>query len=377
MSTPLAVDPVLRWVGGKRGLAREILAGVESFWGAAFLDGAVEYHEPFVGGAAVFFALRSRHGLEFRAHLSDRNPELANFYRELRDRPEELCAIASAWSVDLATFDRVCRDFPGFAPRSATRSAARTLYLNRTAFNGLYRLGPGGFNVPFGDRPPGFPVVDRPAIEAASIALRGTQISDCSFEDAPAPKPGDVVYFDPPYAKASLSSGSFANYDGEEFRFADHERLHDHALELASRGVRVVLSNSDTPWTRDLYSDAHVRLVSARRSIGTWSQKSEKRAGELLVFAGPGVEPGRSSDPFPELAAKRGSSFVRLDPAAVKARLSLHPEVRVEWLDPFGKWAIYPGRRLSIAEPVFVADDQLDDPVFVQRFRSRVLRTLL
>ena len=376
MGYPVVAEPFVRWVGGKRGLAREILAGIEFFWGPDVLSDAT-YHEPFLGGGAVFFALRTRHGLGFRACLSDRNPEIANLYREVRDRPAEVAAIAEGWRVERATYERLCREFRGFGPRTATWSAARTLYLNRCAFNGLYRVGPNGFNVPFGDRPAHFPPVDRRALESATAALRGVQIADCDFRDAPPPRPGDLVYLDPPYALLSSHAGSFTDYDGGGFSFRDHERLHDHVVGLAEFGVRVVASNADTPWIRDLYSDTHLRFITARRSVGVWSDSSARRADEVLVFAGPGIVPGRSEGEFPTLAAKSDSGFVRLEPDAVRARLGLHSEVRVEWLAEFGRWAIYPHRRIPIAEVVFVGDDQLDDPEFVRRYRSRVLRTVL
>lgn len=346
---------------------------MERWWGTSLLERG-SYHEPFLGGGAVFFALRSRHGADFRSQLSDRNPEIANLFREVRDHLEELIAVASGWPVDRKTYEWVAREHRGYAPRHAIWSAARTLYLNRCAFNGVYRFGPNGFNVPWGERPPGFPVCDRQVLAAAALALRNSAISDCSFEDAPAPAAGDLVYVDPPYVRASRST--FAVYDGEEFSTADHERLAEWFFELAERGVRVVASNSDGPWVRDLYSRGFVRFVSARRSVGA-KTGGEARADEVLVFAGPGVEPGRSDEPFPTLAPLRDRTFVRLDPSEVRARLGLHEEVRVEWFDEFAKWAIYPSRRIPISGTVYVADDQLDDPEFVRQYRSRVLRTIL
>lgn len=265
--------PVLKWAGGKGQLLERYHGYLPSSFGT--------YHEPFVGGAALFFDLRRR-GLLTRALLSDSNDELLNLYRVLRDDVEalvrELRQAAFAYESDAYY---AVRDWePDRLPR--VRRAARTVYLNRTGFNGLYRLNRSGrFNVPFGRHVN--PKICQPrALRDASAALDLAELSTCDFEVAcRRAQAGDLVYLDPPYHPLGKTA-LFTSYDREGFTAADQERLAATFRSLDARGVKVLLSNSDAPLVHELYDEfPHVGLA-ARRSIN--SKGSGRRPiTELLV----------------------------------------------------------------------------------------------
>ncbi len=250
--------PVLKWAGGKTQLLDRILP---------LLPASIEtYFEPFVGGAAIFFAL-ARQGRFRRAVLADRNEELVEVYRALQqDVDGVIRALAKlATAYDEAAYYGV----RAAHPRAIAGRAARLIYLNKTGYNGLYRVNRAGeFNVPFGRhvRPT---ILDEPNLRAASLALRDVKLVVGDFATVSArAKPGDAVYFDPPYLPLSRTS-NFTAYDRHPFEDADHERLATVFGELANRGVTAVLSNSATPRTRALFSDFRVTEVPAGRAINS------------------------------------------------------------------------------------------------------------
>jgi DNA adenine methylase len=259
----------VKWAGGKTRLVPEILA--------RFPDRFGRYHEPFVGGGAVFFALTPR-----SAVLSDVNDELIEAYRALRDAPMEVISALRRHRATEAHFYRVrAQDRAALLPAAA---AARTLYLNRTCFNGLYRVNRRGvFNVPFGryDSPT---LCDPMNLELVSRALAGVELrAEDALTIADRVSRGDLVYFDPPYVPVSRTA-SFTSYAAGGFGPAEQERLADLFTELAARGVHVVLSNSDTPLVRQLYRGHRIAPVYARRSINS---RGDRRGPvrELLITA--------------------------------------------------------------------------------------------
>lgn len=270
------MEPFVKIAGGKRRLAAKIVS--------LFSEGfAGTYHEPFAGGAAIFFALRPR-----KAVLSDMNGALVEAYRAVRDAPSEVWGVLNRLADDEDTYMRVrarnCR------VGSPVRRAAEFLYLNATCFNGLWRVNREGFfNVPYGRRGLSSPVVEVGTLLAASEALRNTPILHEGFDQLMVrgvgrPARGDVVYFDPPYAPVG-EAASFVGYTKEGFGSADQERLATLAEYLRGVGVRVVLSASDTPFVRGLYPARVWKLeeVEVRRSVGA-GPATRKKVGELLIY---------------------------------------------------------------------------------------------
>jgi DNA adenine methylase len=270
------VKPVLKWAGGKRQLLEPIL----SYIGEAFPERIGTYYEPFAGGAAVFFALVAQGKFE-RARLSDKNEDLIRVYRALRDEADlvilELEKLEGRGHSEEAYYE-----VRSWHPKKASARAARLIYLNRTGYNGLYRVNrSGGFNVPYGryKKPR---ILDRVRLLAAAEALQGVELEVEDFEaSCKNAKRGDFVYFDPPYMPVSKTA-SFAEYHSEAFALAEHERLSKTFARLTKKGVSVLLSNSDTPETRSLYADFDTRTVLAKRAINS-DATGRGAVKELLV----------------------------------------------------------------------------------------------
>lgn len=267
---------VLKWAGGKSGLLHEILPRLPPRIGT--------YHEPFLGGGAVFFALAAERRFE-RAVLSDKNPELIHLYTTLRDRTDELVAELERMEAEHSKerYYRV-RDMP-LARLGAVRRAARTVYLNRTGFNGLYRVNARGeFNVPLGSKTGR--ICHEEKLREAARLLAGVELSVQDFGRAlRRVKRGDTVYLDPPYVPLS-ETAHFTAYQPDGFTEADQRRLATAFAALTRRGVHAVLSNSDTPLTRALYAQHELHAIRARRSINS-NGAGRGPVPELLVVNRP------------------------------------------------------------------------------------------
>jgi DNA adenine methylase len=273
----MAARPFVKWAGGKRQLLPEILSRLPG--------GIARYHEPFVGGGAVFFALAGRGLLTpGRARLADINVELVNAYQVVRDRVETLILLLGQFRNEEDFYYEIRAQEP--ARLDPVQRAARLLYLNKTCFNGLFRENrQGRFNVPYGHyRDPQFL---RPNdLRAASRALRGVAIEQSPFEALEAlVEPGDFVYLDPPYAPVSRTA-SFTSYSAGGFDDDAQRRLAAVVTRLGERGVNVLLSNSAVPFTFELYRGLHVETVLAGRAINSRGDRRGK-VPELLVAAGP------------------------------------------------------------------------------------------
>lgn len=270
-------SPFLKWAGGKAHLLPEILARLPRR-----ID---HYFEPFVGGGAVFFALAAE-GRFRRAVLADLNADLVDVWRAVRDRVEEVIAHLEGHRAQHgeAHYYRVRALDP--ARLDPAQRAARIIYLNRTCFNGLYRVNRAGrFNVPFG-RYANPTICDAEGLRLASAALESAEIVRGDFEGIVAgARPGDAVYFDPPYVPVS-STAKFASYDSSSFGRAEHLRLAGVHRALGARGVFSLLSNSDCPYTRELFEGLDVATVRAPRSINSVPSKRGK-VTELLVVSRP------------------------------------------------------------------------------------------
>lgn len=255
----LGARPFLKWAGGKGQLLREIVPRLDR----ALASG--QYHEPFVGGGAVFFEMQRTRRLRGRAVLCDRNPNLVEVYAAVRDEVDELVALLERHKLA----HNVAHYYAARAvtPERPVERAARVVYLNKTCFNGLYRENSKGqFNVPIGKYidPP---ICDEENLRLASSALRDAELRVASFEAVlDHAVAGDLVYFDPPYVPVSATS-SFVAYAKGGFGENDQAQLADVFVALDRRGVRVLLSNSMTPRVQDLYGQFHIDVVMASRSV--------------------------------------------------------------------------------------------------------------
>lgn len=264
-------SPFLKWAGGKG----QLLATYDQFFPASFNN----YCEPFTGGGAVFFHLKNTRAA-FSATLSDLNDELVNCYRVIRDEPDELIARLMKHENSSEYFYWL-RSLDASTLSNAAR-AARLIYLNKTCFNGLYRVNSKGqFNVPFGSyKNPNF--CDRTNLIACSAALKNVDVAHRNFEEVlEHARKGDFVYFDPPYHPLSTTA-NFTSYTKNSFSPADQEKLAKVALKLSKRGCKVMLSNSDTPFIRSIYSQFTINTVYALRAINC---KAEGRGPVAEVVA--------------------------------------------------------------------------------------------
>ncbi|MYA02647.1 MAG: DNA adenine methylase [Chloroflexi bacterium] len=261
--------PFLKWAGGKTSLLPELLRAAP--------DEIETYYEPFVGGGALFFALQAA-GRFKRAVLSDSNRELINAYAQVRDNVDGLVRALSVHqrkyreSEDRAEYYYTIR---GKKLTCSLGGAANLIFLNKTCYNGLYRVNSKGwFNVPHG-RYVNPTICDEGNLRAASEALQGVELRVADFADGPRlAGAGDFVYFDPPYVPLS-ETAYFTSYTAKEFGMVEQERLARTAAELAERGSRVALSNSGHPEVKSMYSSEVFKLeeVHAKRAINSDAKK--------------------------------------------------------------------------------------------------------
>lgn len=271
-ATDLRPRPVLKWAGGKGRLLPELLSRLPGEFGG--------YHEPFIGGGALFFALAGQTRLA-GTHLSDANPALIDVYLALRQDVDGLIAVLRSHRYDRDHYYRVRAQRP--EDLTLAERAARVIYLNKTCYNGLYRENRAGqFNVPFGRyRNP--TICDEPNLRAVSAVLQGVDITCRPFPTVlDAAQPGDFVYFDPPYVPVSATA-NFTAYNRHGFGPDDQRRLRDVFAALAERGVRAMLSNSDTALVRELYAGFRVEQVFAARAVNSKANGRGKVA-EVLVM---------------------------------------------------------------------------------------------
>jgi len=265
----VAAEPFLKWAGGKRNLLSTLTLHFPS------MREVNRYFEPFLGGGAVFFHLQHPNSL-----LSDSNEELIEVYQVVREQVEDLILVLKQHHNEHEYYYKVRSQKPALLSR--VERAARFIFLNRTCYNGLYRVNSRGqFNVPFG-RYKNPLICDTEGLRASSLALRNAHIFVADFEAAVSDAgKDDFVYFDPPYYPLSETS-SFTSYTVQRFAAGEQERLAQVFQALTCRGCRVLLSNSDTPLIRKLYESFATIEVQANRAI---SCKADGRGeiNELLI----------------------------------------------------------------------------------------------
>ncbi|WP_032121107.1 DNA adenine methylase [Clostridium amazonitimonense] len=268
------VTPVVKWVGGKRQLLPEIRKFIPSR--------ITTYYEPFIGGGAVLFDIQPK-----KAVINDVNCELVNLYEVIKDYPDELIEDLKKhkneedYFYQLRELDRVEENY---SKLSNIEKASRIHYLNKTCYNGLFRVNRAGqFNSPFGRyKDPN--IVNEITIRAVSKYLNEANIKFlcCDFEESlKGIKKGAFVYFDPPYDPVSDSS-SFTGYAKGGFNRSEQIRLKQLCDNLNSKGIKFLLSNSSTEFIMDLYRDYNIEIIQAKRAINS---KADERGevDEVLV----------------------------------------------------------------------------------------------
>ncbi|WP_082549112.1 DNA adenine methylase [Rhizobacter sp. Root404] len=267
--------PFLRWAGGKTRLLGALLPFVpEKFR---------NYHEPFLGSGAMFFALRHR---AQTCYLADLNSELVNLWRVIQSEPKAFYEHLRPYQQRQGEDEYyVVRDE---SPDHHLERAARFFYLNQTSWNGLWRENKWGvFNVPWGARQ--FRGIDADVLANASLVLENVEIRELDFREAAKDaQKGDFIYFDPPYLPISDTS-KFAGYNGTRFRKHDLEELADLCKHLTKRSVHWMVSNRDNEHIREIFSHATVVPFTTRRSVAAQNKRhvQPKDSPEVVVVGGP------------------------------------------------------------------------------------------
>jgi DNA adenine methylase len=275
------IYPFVKWAGGKTQLLQQLYALVPAQFN--------RYFEPFLGGGALFFYLISMKSGKFIAYLSDINSELINSYTVVKNNTEELIDLLKKHEIEYqkspSEYYYQLRDIN--RPRNDIEKAARFIALNRTCYNGLYRVNSKGlFNVPWGKYKD--PVIcNSKNLRNVSFALQRSnatiQVSDYKEILLKNAKEGDFIYLDPPY-RPSSSTAYFTRYTDAGFTDKDQKDIANIFEELTERRCRVMLSNSNTPLIRELYAKVakDIREVNAIRAINC---KGSGRIGhtELII----------------------------------------------------------------------------------------------
>jgi DNA adenine methylase len=270
-----ALRPFLKWAGGKTRLLARLLPHVPSLIGS--------YYEPFLGGGAMYFAVRER--VAGSSYLSDLNDELVNAWQVVQADGNALFeALMPYREHDSEAFYYEVRDR---LPATPVERAARFVYLNQTSWNGLWRVNRfGEYNVPWGARQ--FRGLGMRRLTSLKHGLAGASIELRDFRETLVDaKPGDFVYLDPPYLPVSDTS-KFYFYTERRFRGPDLEDLAILCTELSKRRVRWILSNRDTPLVRELFGSASIIPLTARRSVAAQNRRDVEPSDspEVIVIGG-------------------------------------------------------------------------------------------
>jgi len=266
------IKPILKWAGGKTQLLPHLLPKTPITYR--------KYIEPFFGGGALFFALQPENAV-----IADSNPEIINVYQQVSDSVEEVISYLSQYQNTNDMFYAVRSQ--DWEKMSKPEAAARTIYLNKTCFNGLYRVNrQGKFNVPYGKyKNP--TICDEDGLRNASVLLKKAIIVCGDYKDVlnKYANQGDYIFLDPPYLPVSKYA-DFKRYTKEQFYEEDHRELAQEIERLSALGCHTVLTNSNHPLVHELYSDYPIEVLSTKRFI---SSKADNRKGEDVIIAVPPI----------------------------------------------------------------------------------------
>lgn len=289
------VKPILKWAGGKTQMLNDLLPKVPSSYG--------KYIEPFFGGGAMFFALQPKNAI-----IADSNPELINMYREVAANIDEVIRYLRKYENTSEMFYAVREQEWTQLPKA--EAAARTIFLNRTCFNGLYRVNKQGkFNVPYG-KYANPKICDEDGLKAASEALKKAEIlcGDYLLVLDHYAQPGDFVFLDPPYLPIS-EYADFKRYTKEQFYEEDHVELAKIIMRLHERGCHIILTNSNHPLVHELYAPFTIDVIQTKRHI---SCNGSTRKGEDVIVTIPPKQP----------------TLVKLNPQPMPQQVSSYPPTR-------------------------------------------------
>ena len=307
--------PLLKWAGGKTQMIPNLIEAMPKSFN--------NYIEPFIGGGALFFHLSPK-----SAVIADSNPELINLYQQVaKDYKPVFKLLEKMPNIEEFFYQERSKKFEDLSPIQA---AARTIYLNRTCFNGLFRVNKsGGFNVPFG-RYKDPKIADAQLLKSASEALAGTTIVLGDYKQVlqTYAKKGDLIFLDPPYLPISQYS-DFQRYTKEQFYEDDHRELAAEVTRLSEIGCHVLLTNSNHPLVHELYSDFHIEVLSTKRNINS---RANLRVGQdVLVTALPKVR--RNLKTVPEILPDQTSKYPTTRYMGSKQKLLQHISESVKNLE--------------------------------------------
>ena len=259
------IFPILKWAGGKRQLIPELINFIPNRYN--------NYIEPFVGGGALYFHLARKNSI-----INDSNSEIINLYKEISKNPEMIIKGLKNYKNDEDFYYNIRKSIPN----SKLSKAIRTIYLNRTCFNGLYRVNKKGeFNVPYG-KYKNVNFVDENNLILASKLLKKTKIlnKDYKFILRNYCRRSDLVFLDPPYIPISKYS-DFKRYTKEQFHLDDQVELSKYYKKLDKKGCYLILTNSNHEIIKKLYNDFKIKIIKTKRNINS---KGSKRTGEDIVI---------------------------------------------------------------------------------------------
>jgi len=306
---------LLKWAGGKTQMIPNLIEAMPKNFNS--------YIEPFIGGGALFFYLSPK-----SAVIADSNPELISLYQQIAKNYKPVLKLLEKMPNNEEFFyeERAKQ----FEKLTEIEAAARTIYLNRTCFNGLYRVNKsGGFNVPYG-RYKEPKIADEQLLKSASDALRGAKIvlGDYKHVLQNFAKKGDLVFLDPPYLPISQYS-DFQRYTKEQFYEDDHRDLAAEVNRLSELGCHVILTNSNHPLVHELYSEFHIEVISTKRNIN--SRATLRKGQDVLVTALPKVR--RNLKTVPAILPDQTSRYPTTRYMGSKQKLLQHISESVKNLD--------------------------------------------
>ncbi len=266
----ISIDPFLRWVGGKNKMKKKILPYLPEGY-RKFL-----YVEPFVGAGSIFFAINSNCSV-----ISDINKKLINCYHVIKVRPQEVCVLLNnLMKNDSAeNYYTVRKSFNKSVDK--VQQAAQFIYLNKSSFNGIYRVNKKGeYNVPYGYKKK-LTSVDLAEFIKISEYMKNTEIVCCSYKKTQKYAGKKTFYYlDPPYPPINGTS-FFTHYTENRFDKNDQESLMRYAEDIAKKGAKVMITNADLPFIRELYKDWNIDILSTVRWVS--SKKNKYKVNELVI----------------------------------------------------------------------------------------------
>lgn len=266
----ISLKPFIRWAGGKQNLINEIFSNLE-------LNGIDRFFEPFLGGASFFLK-----GHFDQSFLSDLNPNLINCYQQIKDSPDSIYSGLKEFKLPVkeSTYYDIREEFNKHNGEQSIEQAIRFIFLNRTSFNGIYRVNKSGkYNVPFGKENPAFSSLEH--LKLISQKLQTAILFNDYYDSIEnITQENDLIYLDPPYPKLS-DTAFFNHYTLDKFDEKEQERLAEFALRQSNKGCKIVISNADLEVIRNLYQNWEIRECSAYRYISC--KKERIKVKELII----------------------------------------------------------------------------------------------